>query len=440
MTCAIPSVALGAVAVGLGAVLAASALAAPPADWSNVPVHTVKLFYPGQSSYQWLRGPGHKGRSLVLKGKSCLTCHKGKEAKLGAKIVAGKNLEPHPIAGKQAVIELAVQAAYDDGNAYLRFRWKTRNDFPGSAHPHWRFDGTAWRGYGSPRLHKNVWQDGKPAIYEDRLSLMIDDGGVPMFAEQGCWLSCHTAMRDMPDVAKADDVRAHPLLGQTLRKKDVRKYLPGSRTDESATWDRTKSADEIAKLLAAGRFVDLMQWRGHRSNPVGMADDGYVLEYRLFDAGKGVFAKNWDKKANRPKYMFDETKVGFRSRTADDIRDPAKPAALVPEENAVAFDPNAGWQAGDLIPEYYVSRAGASGSAADNARVTGSWKDGMWTVEWVRKLDTGHPDDKVLKPNGAVTIGLAVHDDNITTRGHHVSLPLTLGLGVKADITAMKVD
>jgi hypothetical protein len=438
MAYTIPRVALCAAAVGLA--VTTSALAAPPSDWTNVPVNTVKLFYPGQSSYQWLRSPEHKGQKLSLKGMACLACHKGKEAKIGENIVTGKILEPHPIAGKQPVIDLAVQAAYDDENAYLRFQWKTRNDYPGSAHPHWRYDGKEWKGYGSPRLHKNVWKEGKPAIYEDRLSLMVDDGAVPMFAEQGCWLGCHDGMRDMPDLAKTDDVKAHPLLGKGLHKKDVRKYLPGSRTDEDASWDRTKSADEIAELKAAGGFVDLMQWRGHRSNPVGMADDGYVLEYRLFDAGKGVFSKNWDKQANQPKYMFDPAKVGFRSRTADDIRDPSKPPSLIVEANAVAFDPNAGWKEGDLIPEYYVTRAGASGSAADNGNVKGTWKDGMWTVEWVRKLDTGHPDDKVLKPGGVVNVGIAVHDDNLTTRGHHVSFPLTFGLGAKADITAMKVD
>lgn len=61
----------------------------------------------------------------------------------------------------------------------------------------------------------------------------------------------------------------------------------------------------------------------------------------------------------------------------------------------------------------------------------------MWTVVWVRKLDTGHPgDDKIMKVGGVYTVGYAVHDDNITTRGHHVSWPLTLGIGAKADIQA----
>ncbi len=438
--------ALPALSRGIGAATfvlmagASTAVAAPPADWSAIPAKTVKLFYPGQSGYQWLRSPEHAGAAMVRTGGACLTCHAGQEEKLGAAIVGGGKLEPHPVAGKQAVIDLAVQAAYDADNIYMRFRWKTRNDFPGSAHPHWRFDGKAWKVYGYPRLHRNVWQDGKAAVYEDRLSLIIDDGGVAGFAEQGCWLTCHTGMRDMPNVASRDDVKANALLGGVLKRSDVRKYLPSTRTDELANWVATKSAEEIAKLKAENGFVDLMQWRGHRSNPVGMADDGYVLEYRLSDAGKNVFGTNWDKEKNQPKYMFDEAKVGFKARTEATLRDQSKPTSLIPEQNAVAFDPGAGWKAGDMIPEYYVTRAGASGSAADNADVRGDWKDGTWTVTWARPLDTGNADDKVLKQGGAVTVSFAVHDDNITTRGHHVSFPLTLGLGVKADIEATRVE
>ncbi len=432
---------VGIMSAGLAAMLSTTAQAAPPADWSTIPVKVVKLFYPGQSSLGWLRSKQHKrAYRKVLKGDSCISCHEGEEADMGNLLVSGKKLEPHPVAGKPGVIDLAVQAAYDNENAYLRFKWKTRNNFPGSAHPHWRFDGAKWSAYGSPRLESKVWKDGKPAIYEDRLSLMIDDGGVPMFAEQGCWLTCHNGMRDMPDVAKANDVKNHSLLGKILHKKDVRKYLPESRTDSDASWDKTKSPEEIAKIKAAGGFLDLMQWRAHRSNPVGMADDGYVLEYRLSDSGKGVFSKNWDKKLHQPKYMFDKSKVGFRVHRAETLRDISKAPSLIAEGNAVAFDPKAEWKEGDLIPEYYVTRTGASGSAADNQDVRGVWKDGMWTVEWVRKMNTGHDDDKVLKPGGVVTVGFAVHDDNITTRGHNVSFPMTLGFGVKADIMAVKTD
>jgi hypothetical protein len=422
--------------------LAIPAGAAQPTNWSQIPSTTVKLFYPGQSSYQWLRSSKHKrADKKVIQGDSCVSCHEGEEQDIGELIVSGKKLEPHPIKGKQGAVDLNVQAAYDDENAYFRFQWQTHNPYPGTAHPHWRFDGKEWKQIGWPRLHKKVWQDGQPAIYEDRLSMMVDDGSVEMFAEQGCWLSCHTSMRDMPDVAKADDVKAHPLLGKGLKKKDVRKYLPASRSDDAASWDKTKTADEIVALKKSGGFVELMQWRGHRSLPIGMADDGYVLEYRMTDAGKNIFSKNWDKKKNQPKYMFDSSKVGFKSRTMDQIRDNSQPSSIIVEANSVAFDPDADWKEGDMIPEYYVSRTMARGSAADNGNVEGSWDKGTWTVVWERKLDTGHPqDDKILKPGKAYTFGFAVHDDNITTRGHHVSFPMSVGFGAKADIEAVKVN
>lgn len=416
-----------------------AAHAEPPADWSTIEAKTVTLFYPGQSSYQWLRSNEHKRADRkTAEGDSCVSCHEGEEQELGEVMVSGDRLEPHPIDGKQPTIDLAVQAAHDDENLYLRAQWKTRNDFPGTAHPHWRFDGNEWKAIGWPRLHSKVWDEGQPAIYEDRFSIIIDDGSVPMFAEQGCWLTCHNGMRDMPELAETDAVRAHPLLGDVLGKKDVRKYLPSTRNDDEAIWDDTKTEEEIAEIKAMSGFVDLMQWRAHRSNPVGMADDGYVLEYRLTDAGKNIFGTNWDKEANQPKYMFDEAKVGFKSRTMDEIRDLSQPSSLIVEENAVAFDPDAGWAEGDMIPEYFVTRASAEGSAADNSAATGTWEDGMWTVLFTRKLDTGHPeDDKIMEVGGVYDFNFAVHDDNITTRGHHVSFPLKLGIGTEADITAV---
>ncbi len=427
-------------AVGLAVAAAATGARAAPPDWSKVPAKTVKLFYPGQSTYEWLIGPEHKKKAneKVAKGDACLSCHEGEEADIGKKIASGQRLEPAKLAGKQGVIDLKVQAAYDDKNLYWRFEWKTKNAFPGSAYPFYRFDGKEWKKYGQPRLDKEVQQGKVPAVYEDRLTIMLDDGKVARFKEQGCWLTCHDGMRDTAKVASEDAVKANPLLGGVLKKNDVRKYLPASRTDANASWDKTKSPEEIAKLKAAGQFVDLMQWRAHRSNPVGMADDGYVLEYRLFDEGKNMFVSNLDKEKKQPKYMFDVAKVGARAASAGKIHDPKGPQVLVPGQTAVPFDPAAGWKEGDLLPQYYMDRAAAKGSAADNADVKGSWANGGWTVVWTRPLNTGHADDKALKAGGVYTIGLAVHDDNITTRGHHVSFPLTLGLGAKADIGAVK--
>jgi len=422
--------------IGLTAFAAAPALAADPAkiDWSKVPVANVTLFYPGQSSYEWLRTSAHPGAKSVESGQACLTCHVGTEKKLGEKLVKGGPLEPTPVKGKNGVVDLKFQAAYDAKNAYLRFQWKTLNKFPGSEHQYLRFDGKEWKVYGYPKLDKVV-QDGKqPGIYEDRMTIMIDDGKVPLFAQQGCWLTCHNGERDMPKQFTKEEVAANALL-TAIKKKDVRKYLPASRNDPS-DWKTGKTVEEIAKIKADGGFVDLIQWRAHRSHPVGMADDGYVLEWRNFDAGKTMLSGNADAKTHAPKFMWDEKKVGYKSITADKLY--KGDHFLVREKNAVPFDPNAGWKEGDMIPDYLISRVDASGSSADNDAISG-WKDGMWTVVLIRPLGLTNADDKTLKEGGVYNVGFAVHDDNITTRGHQVSFNKTLGFGAKADIQAVKL-
>lgn len=422
----------------VAALLAGSVLAVDPAtlDWKSVPIKTLALFYPGQSSYQWLRSPDHPGAKTVSTGGACLTCHKGTEEKLGNKLVKAHKLEPTPVEGKNGVVQLSLQVAYDMENAYFRAQWKTRNNYPGEAHPFLRFDGKAWKPYGYPKLDAVVQKGEQPGIYEDRFSIIIDDGSVPAFANQGCWITCHNGARDNPKVASAAEVKANPLY-QALKQNDVRKYLPSTRTDAEASWDKGKSPDEIAKIKAAGGFLDLMQWRAHRSNPVGMADDGYVLEYRLSDAGGNPFASNMDPKTHEPRFMYDEKKVGKKALTANEIR--KVPTALIRGQNAVPFDPNADWKVGDLIPEYVLNKEGAKGSGADNKNVKGVWQNGMWTVVWARPLNLSNPDDKALKEGKVYNFSFAVHDDNITTRGHHVSFPVTVGFGAKAAIEATKL-
>jgi len=428
-----------AMVLAVAAFAAAPAMAADPAkiDWSKVPVANVTLFYPAQSTYQWLRSSDHPGATPVSAGEACVTCHKGQETQKGNALVKANRLEPTPIDGKNGSIPLAFQVAYDNDNAYFRFQWKTRNAHPGEAYPALRFDGKEWKPYGNQRLAAAVRKGEQPAIYEDRMSVMIDDGSVAGFAKQGCWLTCHNGERDAPKQATTAEVQANPLLS-ALKKADVRKYLPSTRTDALASWDQGKSLDEIAKIKAAGGFLDLIQWRAHRSNPVGMADDGYVLEYRNFDAGKNPFSSNLDPKTKLPKFMYDSTKTaGKKALALDDIR--KMPTALVQGQNAVAFDPNAGWKEGDLLPQYLISREGAAGSAADNKQVKGIWKDGMWTLVWARPLNLTNADDKALKEGKVYNFAFAAHDDNMTSRGHFVSFPMTVGFGTKASIQAVKL-
>ena len=180
-----------------------------------------------------------------------------------------------------------------------------------------------------------------------------------------------------------------------------------------------------------------MQWRAARSNPVGMADDGYVLEYRNFDKGKKMFSWNVNKKTMTPKFMFDPAKTGYTALRENQLTDPEKATAIVMEVNAKPYDSNTGCKEGDLLPGRLLTSK-TEGSAGDNDWARGTWKNGAYTLVFRRKLDTGHPaHDKILKVGGVYNVSFAVHDDNVTTRSHHVSFPLSLGIGVDADIKAV---
>ena len=70
------------------------AMAADPAtiDWTKIPASSVMLFYPGQSSYEWLRSNDHgkgKGAKAVRDGGTCVKCHDGDERSMGESIVKG---------------------------------------------------------------------------------------------------------------------------------------------------------------------------------------------------------------------------------------------------------------------------------------------------------------------------------------------------------------
>jgi hypothetical protein len=61
-----------------------------------------------------------------------------------------------------------------------------------------------------------------------------------------------------------------------------------------------------------------------------------------------------------------------------------------------------------LMPKYELSSS-VSGSIAD-VSARGVWRDGYWTLELSRVLDTGHPDDVVLHPGRDVAGGVAIFD------------------------------
>lgn len=204
---------LTALGIGLAGVCA-PALAAQP-DWGKVPAREITVFYPGVSPMEWItKGTQHGGARALRKGESCAGCHDQETADMGKKIASGQKIEPSPIAGKAGSIPVAVQAANDGENLYLRFSWKQ----PAG---------------GAAKM------DADNAV---KIALMLDDNKVPGAELAGCWQTCHADARTMPD-----------------GKDDRTKYV--------------KDGD-----LASGKFFDLLQWTSSGGARDGYVADKRVME------------------------------------------------------------------------------------------------------------------------------------------------------------------
>lgn len=220
----------------IGFVLAPPALAI---DWNTIKGTDITLFYPGQSSWEWvLTQADHSGAKKFREGKNCRACHKGEETAIGNLIVSGKKLEPNPIAGKPGSIPVNVKAAYDDERLYVRLEW---TDPPPSG----------------------VTMD---AEYESKVAMMLDGGSVPEATRAGCWGVCHDDAASMASAA---------------RDKGLTKYLGVSRVkiQRSGGGENFKSKEALDQLLRSEVFMEYWQARLNKNKPA-VAIDGFILERR----------------------------------------------------------------------------------------------------------------------------------------------------------------
>lgn len=414
-------------------------------DWDSIPEAKPRLFYPGQSSYQWLRSDEHKkATNETRSGEACLQCHKNEQKSLGGILVVENRLEPDPIEDKEGYKRLKVRAAHDATYLYLRFSWKSDGDRAGDQGNFMRFDGTKWSWYGNHRQHEAVIDDGQPAIYPDRLGIMIGDARAPLYPKQGCWMTCHDSLVGMADQADEDEVSEHPVIGQLykafgIKNRYVRKYLPVSRTDDGTDWDAVKAGGELESLRSKGAFLDLIIWDAALTGPGNFAADFSVLEIKKVDDGDPALLPN-GKMLGGPEMMFDKAKLGYSVLTEADLDDASKSKHLVVGSTTAPV--SGSFKEGDILPAHIIDTTSAKGSAADVDYARGVWEDGVYTLVLRRKLDTGHPeDDLVMKPGGTYSFSFSIHDNATGKRAHLVSFPVTVSIGPgTADIQAMTLQ
>ncbi|NOD64363.1 MULTISPECIES: NapC/NirT family cytochrome c [unclassified Ruegeria] len=240
-------------------------------DWNAVASADLKLFYPGQASFEWVQnGKFHGGaRPLTKGGDQCTTCHAKELDTIGNKIVAGGELEPTPIPGKRGVIDATVQAAHDDENLYIRLQW------PDAGH------------------NPAPFVDGGKMDPDNQIkvAMMITGTGIELGEQVGCWASCHADNSYMPFDPGAEAIGANGDVAGRLNTQDtVTKYISESRTDVEIKgrrgkalggWDKLQAAEQIEQYLADGTYLDLM-----RVYADGSATNGYLLEQRVVNDGE----------------------------------------------------------------------------------------------------------------------------------------------------------
>ena len=330
---------------------------------------------------------------------------------------------------------LRVKAAFNGAEILWRFEWPAASAH--FVHDVLVYEGGTWVARGDAGGGPDP--DG---LREDRISFMIDAGEVPGFANQGCYVTCHAGLPSMADELGADTVRQ--ALGEAWAHSDLAKYLASSRIGDrwwEAPWDRVRPPSELEALARSGVFLDLWHWRAGRSNPVGFSDDQYVLEYRNNDGPSGPYSTNWDAAESRPLMMFDSVVVGVHALRWDRLMAgevTQDGPHFLASDRMVPFDPDRPWEDGDVIPRRILRVP--EGDRGD-IRAEGRWESGTWTVQLRRAMDTGQATtDHSFLEGRTYHVAFAIHSEATSGRWHRISLPVHLGIGTPAELTAFRFE
>ncbi|MCW8854345.1 MAG: NapC/NirT family cytochrome c [Gammaproteobacteria bacterium] len=260
-------------------VAAAPAASSGSGDWSGVAARTVTVFYPGQSSMEWILGRDHSGKRAFNSGDRCFDCHEEELVDLGNKIITGgktakvgneqENMEPTLIPGKRGSFPVQVQASHDNENMYLRFSWADSEHTP------------------APFVEGGKMDPANKV----KLAIMFATDDVEYADRAGCWGTCHADLRSMPFAPDQATIAGSP--AASLNSADgITKYIGESRSEINLKtrkgalggWDKLKDAGEIKAELDAGHYMDIIRYKAGDKT----TENGHVFADRTLNDGMGV--------------------------------------------------------------------------------------------------------------------------------------------------------
>ena len=249
---------------------------------------------------------------------------------------------------------VAVRAAYDDQKIYFLFTW---------ADPTENRDRDTWY------VDGGVFVRSKDN--EDRIFLGFDiNKSSPAFQAVGCSGTCHVQERlgDISDAGKAYRFRMH--------------------------------------TSYPGEAIDYWNWRAATTDPLGMADDGYIdetsrkgdglLDWVVINQGPAAVAvSDAGTDGGMDGGYVDAGPVQMFPAFMSELGVNANPIALfkgdagIGHPAAIPFNP-AGMRPTARIPGWLMQRASPF---RDDVSAVGHYSSGYWTVEFSRALTTSDPRD-----------------------------------------------
>lgn len=151
-----------------------------------------------------------------------------------------------------------------------------------------------------------------------------------------------------------------------LWDKELKMYTLGQQKEDAFVfrWNLGINEVDLSDFSDDDFTSDLWYWKANRSNPAGYADDKYDVLSSLKEKKSAEIIS----KTGKNRYLLREADQGKECYEQ-----------LVPIEYQ-----------GDILNQFKVITP--EGSRAD-VKAKGVWKDGIWLIEFARKLKTGHTDD-----------------------------------------------
>jgi len=242
-------------------------------DWSKATNRKITVFYPGQTSIEWiLNGRDHGGnRAFEKGGDRCMTCHEEELPDMGVKMVTGEKAETSPIPGKRGSIPVNINTTHDGEYLYMRFSWQDTKHVP------------------------VPFVEGGKMDPENKVKLAVmfatDDAE---YADRaGCWGTCHHDARGMPDAPEQSVLDASEFKARIDLTSGVTKYIKESRSKievkgrrgkKRGGWDKLNDADTVKADMESGMFMDLVRYKAGSKT----VEDGHIMADRQMNEGQGA--------------------------------------------------------------------------------------------------------------------------------------------------------